>query len=460
MTFTLVVAVMAAAPVDVWLDVAADAPCVTAPALSTALTARGHRIVASAGNGLDVRVRGPLDRLTLEATRGERRFERTVPVTAGDCEAVSRVAVALVSSWASASPIPANNKTRANSDAGAPAPETTSAPPLVASPPQSSKSASSPSNGAAQKTNSTPSVVGPTPQRTNSPSAVNSEPQAGSSTATNSDSSKKTPASTSSSETGAAQTPDASKTTSATDAQTAVAPENESTGATQNADASRKEPSSTSRATGAHTAATPENENTGATQNTDASAKEPTTSDDAALTPRERGLSLEVIALAGVAHEPLPTSAPATTAQGHFGVRGAVGRWGLLLDGGFESGRTRTLGVATATASSQWLSLSFSVGFKPAARFSLDLALGVRGWRFAASATGVLDAVPQTFFTIGGVLSAGFNLQLVGPLQLQLRPWVSLRGSRGAFTVTNLGTVISIEPLAFGALLGAMLRFD
>lgn len=181
---------------------------------------------------------------------------------------------------------------------------------------------------------------------------------------------------------------------------------------------------------------------------------------DAGIVQTAAPLTLDIIALGGIANDPLSTPEPVTTGIGQLALRGAIGRWGLLIDGGFDSARTRTLNDVTATASSQWLSLSFSVAFQPLERVSLDLALGLRGWRFGATATGVDAPSFQRFLSLGVVLSAGFNYQLIGPLHVQLRPWLSLRGSRGAFLVENLGTLIPIEPLTFGALLGVMLRFD
>ncbi|MGV3619894.1 MAG: hypothetical protein ACO1OB_03700 [Archangium sp.] len=187
---------------------------------------------------------------------------------------------------------------------------------------------------------------------------------------------------------------------------------------------------------------------------------EPTATDAGATSSPRLPLSLDVIALGGIGNDSLSQPEPVTTGIGQLALRGAIGRWGLLVDGGFDSARTRTIGDITATASSQWLSLSFSVAFQPLERFSLDLALGVRGWRFGGTATGVDNPSFQRFLSLGGVLSAGFNLKLVGPLHAQLRPWLSLRGNRGAFVVENVGTFIPIEPLTFGALLGALLRFD
>ncbi|MGV3621636.1 MAG: hypothetical protein ACO1OB_12505, partial [Archangium sp.] len=96
MTFVFVAVVMSVA-VDV--SVEAGAPCVARPSLESALTTRGLHL---GKGGLDVRVSGSPSQLVLTASRGAQKFDRTVPVERGDCDAVTRVVVALIQSWATA----------------------------------------------------------------------------------------------------------------------------------------------------------------------------------------------------------------------------------------------------------------------------------------------------------------------------------------------------------------------
>ncbi len=166
---------------------------------------------------------------------------------------------------------------------------------------------------------------------------------------------------------------------------------------------------------------------------------------------------MEVFAVGGVSFEPLLPAA--TTIVANVAVRGALGRWGLLLDGGFDTPRNGNVDAIEVSAATQWLSLSLSVGFRPTDWFSFDVALGVRGWRLSGTSSGFEGATSNELFAAGGVFSTGLNLRLAGPLHAQVRPWASLRGQRADFTVQPLGTVLAVNPVSFGVLVGLMLRF-
>jgi hypothetical protein len=141
-------------------------------------------------------------------------------------------------------------------------------------------------------------------------------------------------------------------------------------------------------------------------------------------------------------------------------VRGALGRWGLALDVGLESARTNTVAPVTASAASQWLSASFSVAFRPLEPLLLDVALGLRGWRTSAFATGVDAREERIALSWGGVASAGVAWRLTGPLFLHARAVVSARSQVLHFNVEPLGPVLSLNPWTFGLFGGALVRFE
>lgn len=153
-------------------------------------------------------------------------------------------------------------------------------------------------------------------------------------------------------------------------------------------------------------------------------------------------------------------AAAQATGVGSVTVRGAWKRWGLLLDAGLESTRTASRDVVIATADSQWLSVSFSVGFEPISRLTLDVALGLRGWRTAAWAAGVTTRDDKVALSWGGLVSAGLGWRLTGPVFLHARAFGSLRSTIVRFNVEPLGTVLELNPLNFGLLAGVQWRFE
>ncbi|PZR13301.1 MAG: hypothetical protein DI536_13530 [Archangium gephyra] len=457
MTFVFVAMVVSAAPVDIGVDVTSDAPCVTKTSLESALSSRGLKV---GKGGLNVRADGSPSQLVLTASRGAQKFERTVPVASGDCDAVTRVAVALISSWATPSRDDDSKRaTGAVVDAGVAS--TTNGTSRVES---DDAGVGASVRASASRVESDDAGVGASASRVGSLDAgAGSSVRASAARVESVDSGvgASVHASTSrvesvdagvassvraSTTSGSARTVDAGIASTTTESPPELGPATRPDEAIQSgldAGVETTPPDPLLARIGA----------TGTDFVTDAVI-------DAGVAEPAAPLRLDVLALGGVANDPLSVPEPVTTGLGQLGVRGALGRWGILLDVGFDSARSRSLGDVTVTASSQWLSLSFSVAFQPAERFSFDLALGMRGWRFGGSATGVDAPQQRDFFSLGGVVSAGFNVRIVGPLHVQLRPFASLRGNRGAFLVENLGTVIPIEPLTFGALLGAMLRFD
>lgn len=177
--------------------------------------------------------------------------------------------------------------------------------------------------------------------------------------------------------------------------------------------------------------------------------------DGGSTTQSTPALSLEVSVLGGAT---LDGSAMATGA-GALAVRGGLGRWGVLIDVGLDTARTgRPVAAVTASATSQWLSTSFSVAFVPHEQLTLDVALGLRGWRIAASAVGVDVRTDRVVLSWGGVLSAGLSWRLTGPLLLHVRPFAALRSEERRFSVEPLGTVLTLNPLIFGVLAGAAVR--
>lgn len=117
-------AALASAPVQ--LEVAPGTPCVAADSLAARLSRLGLTVqrpgaleVSVAGSADQVRVRG-----VVRASGAT--FERAVPATAEDCDAVERVVAALVRAWAEAAPLAAPQS---------PPPPVAAAPPAPTSPP-------------------------------------------------------------------------------------------------------------------------------------------------------------------------------------------------------------------------------------------------------------------------------------------------------------------------------------
>lgn len=167
-------------------------------------------------------------------------------------------------------------------------------------------------------------------------------------------------------------------------------------------------------------------------------------------------LRLELAVLGGVSGGPTPVA----TAAGSMLAGLSFGRWGVLLEAGLESERAAVLEAVRVSATLQWLSLSFRVAFDLFGSLTLDLALGARGWRIAARATGVTVARDRDEVTAGPALAAGLSWRVMGPLILHLRPSVALRVQPLSLNVDPVGRVLLLEPWSVGAMLGVLFRFE
>ena len=151
---------------------------------------------------------------------------------------------------------------------------------------------------------------------------------------------------------------------------------------------------------------------------------------------------------------------PAITFAGSLLAGLSLRRWGFLLEGGLETERTARQDPVQVSASLQWISVSVRAVFEPLSAVSVDVAFGARGWRLAASATGVTTAFDRVELTAGPALSAGLSWHLAGPLFVHLRPSVAWRVQQFSLKVEPAGQLLLIGPWSVGASLGALLRFE
>ena len=127
-----------------------------------------------------------------------------------------------------------------------------------------------------------------------------------------------------------------------------------------------------------------------------------------------------------------------------------------MVDVGLESART---GTSSVESTSQWASAAAVLQFEPLARLRLRTTLGLRGFRFFASApTGVVEARSAVVLSFGGVVTAEVAFRIVGPLWAQLSGFGFLRRVAERFVVSGLGTVLELAPWGAGALLGLSIR--
>ena len=152
-----------------------------------------------------------------------------------------------------------------------------------------------------------------------------------------------------------------------------------------------------------------------------------------------------------------PTAAVTGAGQAHVAL--GFGRFGLAVDLGLESSRSRAVEPATVTSTAQWLSVQARVAFQPFTRLRLEVLLGLRGWRLTAASTGIDEPAQTELFSFGGVGTAAASFQLWGPISLQLRVFASARWRTERFSVTNLGPVLELLPWAGGVLGGVEIRF-
>lgn len=200
--------------------------------------------------------------------------------------------------------------------------------------------------------------------------------------------------------------------------------------------------------------------------NLDAGTPEPDAGSE--LTPDDAGipLALEVVSVdawrleaAGLGGFNAGPS-PAITFAGSLLAGLSLRRWGVLLEGGLETARTARQDPIEVSASLQWVSVSVRAVFEPLSSVSVDVALGARGWRLAASATGVTTAFDQVELTAGPAVSAGLSWHLAGPLFVHFRPSAAWRVQQFSLKVEPAGQLLLIGPWSVGASLGALLRFE
>ena len=141
-------------------------------------------------------------------------------------------------------------------------------------------------------------------------------------------------------------------------------------------------------------------------------------------------------------------------------VADVVRGWlGVAVDVGLSSATSDAREEGRASSSWQWASLSARVAVPVRERLLLEVQVGVRGYRVVASATGFAQVDPeQQLWAVGAVGSVGASLRLVGPFGLTLRLSGNTRRSE-TFFVANLGPVLQTGPLEGSALLGIVARF-
>ena len=177
---------------------------------------------------------------------------------------------------------------------------------------------------------------------------------------------------------------------------------------------------------------------------------------DAGSTPTAGTWRLEAAVVGGINAGP----SPGVTVAGSVLAGLSLGRWGVLLEGGLESARTARQDPVQVSASLQWISISVRAVFELLSSLTFDVALGARGWRLAARATGVTTAFDQNELTAGPALSAAISWHLAGPLFVHLRPSLAWRAQQFSLKVDPVGQVLLIGPWSVGAALGALLRFE
>ncbi|MBL8912462.1 MAG: hypothetical protein JNM17_17350, partial [Archangium sp.] len=164
--------------------------------------------------------------------------------------------------------------------------------------------------------------------------------------------------------------------------------------------------------------------------------------------------SFEIAALGGTALGPTASF----TGRGQASVALAFTRFGVSLDVGLESARTRTVAPVTVTSTSQWASLNGLIHFRPLDRLRLSLSLGVRLWRIAAETTGADANATTALASFGGVAATTATIRLIGPLSAQLSLYASSRWRAERFNVSNLGPVLELLPWEGGLLGGLVLE--
>lgn len=136
-----------------------------------------------------------------------------------------------------------------------------------------------------------------------------------------------------------------------------------------------------------------------------------------------------------------------------------VGRsaWGASLEGAFDADVTLSAEGGTLTFNSQ--SVTLSARWRLAwERLSLDLGVGVRGFRISATPAGFSRNTPATLFSLGPAVSATVWVRVAGPLQLLLRAATALRFPADQLNISN-GPAFRLGPWQVGAVAGLALAW-
>ena len=438
--FALMVTI-AAAP-ELSLTVTTGTPCVTEARLQDLLRARGLSVRAMPlAGGLIAHVRPATGAVVLTATRDGRQFARRISADGASCASVERVVIALLESWSRPTttdglagprrePVRVAEQPEAATERNAVS-STEHAPPI--DPP--ARTAPEPTPNVRERPVSTEVSATPQPAAEHpSPARSAAEPTSNVREARASTEGSSVP------QPVAEPTPNVRERTVSTELSATSRPAAEDPPPARAAEA----PTSTVRDA--------PSEEPNAEALTAAALSLPAA---ASIPPAETPFHVDVMLWGGGSLDGSPRGA----GLGMLGVRAGLSRWGLLLDGALETERTGARDGVRAAASSQSVSLSFSVGFEPSQAWWLDVALGVRGWRLQAAATGVDVATDRVWLSWGGVASAGAAYRLIGPLFLSARLFGALRSREYALQVDPLGTVFTLSPLIFGAVLGAQVHF-
>lgn len=149
---------------------------------------------------------------------------------------------------------------------------------------------------------------------------------------------------------------------------------------------------------------------------------------------------------------------PDVAGAGTLAATIGFGRLGFGADLGFESIRAVDIAPARIETLSKWATLNGRVAFQPAQRLSLDLTVGLRVWHIGAVALNVENPTPASLWGIGGALSAGATLRIVSSISAELRVFTSLRHRHETFMLDNAGTVMTLQTLQGGVLVGISWR--
>ncbi|MDX2010543.1 MAG: hypothetical protein SFW67_10150 [Myxococcaceae bacterium] len=132
---------------------------------------------------------------------------------------------------------------------------------------------------------------------------------------------------------------------------------------------------------------------------------------------------------------------------------------GVAIDVGLSGATTSTQDGGTARSSWQWASASARLAIPIRDRLLLEAQVGVRGYRVLASATGFEQVDPeQVLLSVGAAGSVGASFRVVGPLGITLRLTGTTRRPE-SFFISQLGSVLETGPLEGSVMAGLVARF-